>query len=165
MADTNINLDVTGYDELTEAIKTLLNQFPLIGTDEIKFSTLDKDGGVAFYPASGGIIESSKTDITGFVEQRCQYPFTVVYRAALQTAKHRQNGKEWLDTLGCWLEQQPIKTGESTAQLEAYPELTCGRKFTSIERITPAYLSEVEENGAENWVIGIKARYKNEFYR
>ena len=114
----NPTLDVSGYDAITEAIRTLLNQYPLLGTRSILFATLDKDGGIAFYPSGGGIVENTEIDITGFCRQKCQYPFTVVYRSALQTEARRQTGKEWLDNLGRWLEQQTITIGETFKKLE-----------------------------------------------
>ena len=73
--------------------------------------------------------------------------------------------KEWLDTLGKWLEQKKVLIDGIEYSLSGYPPLTDGRKFLSIERQTPAYLDTVNENQSENWAIYISARYQYEYFK
>jgi hypothetical protein len=49
--------------------------------------------------------------------------------------------------------------------LSELPPLTDGRKFLSIERQTPSYMAEPQENKAEDWVIYISARYQYEYQK
>ena len=167
MADTQaVRYDVDGYDVLTTAICELVNQYPgLTEGDEISFSVLGADRGKALFPVSGAIIETETTSVTGKVRQVCRYPFVVIYRAAGLSETRKAAVKEWLDNLGRWLERQTITAGGESYTLDSYPALKDGRKILSITRQTPAALDSVEENNAENWIISISARYRNEFYR
>lgn len=168
MADEtqNVTYDVEGFDVLTTAIRELVNEYPgLSAGDEITFSTLGEDRGKAMFPVSGAVVESERISVTGKVLQVCLYPFYVVYRAAGLSENRKAAVKEWLDNLGRWLERQTIIVSGVSHTLDAYPTLTGSRKFTSIDRKTPAHLDSIEANNAENWAIYITARYKNEFYR
>ena len=70
--------DVDGYDIITNAINDLLNQYPgLLEGEQIKFSTLGEESGIAFYPVTGAAISSEKVSVTGKVNQLCNYPFCV----------------------------------------------------------------------------------------
>lgn len=158
--------DFDGYDEVTTALRELLNQYPnLADGDEISFAVLSEDGGKAMFPITGAVIETERESITGHVRQVCLYPFHVVYRVAGISENQKALVKEWLDNLGRWLEKQPISVnGESITLLE-YPPLSRNREFLSISRQTPANLDSINENASENWVIYISARYQNEFER
>lgn len=161
-----VQYDVDGYDVLTTALRVLLNQYPgLTAGDEITFSTLDEDGGKAMFPVSGAVIEEEATSVTGKVRQLCSYPFYVIYRAAGLSENRKAGVKEWLDTLGRWLEQQTVTVNGETYKLDELPALTGGRKLRHFQRRTPAHLDSMETNNAENWAIYITAQYENEFYR
>lgn len=159
--------DVDGYEVVNTAVMELLNQFPgLSEGNEIAFATLGADNGKAIFPATmGGAIESETTSITGRVRQICAYPFSLVYRASGLSESRKAKVQEWLDGVGKWLEMQPVKINDADYQLTEYPPLTGGRRFLTIRRMSPAFLSEVEENQAENWVINLTARYENIFKR
>ena len=73
--------------------------------------------------------------------------------------------KEWLDTFGRWIERQPIKVGEQTYALEAWPELTDNRTIKEVSRQAPAYLTTVNDDKSENWIMDVVVRYRNEFDR
>lgn len=114
--------------------------------DEITFSTLNENDGKAMFPVSGAIIETEKESITGHVNQVCLYPFYVIYRQALLTENRKADIKEWLDTLGKWLEMQPVTINGENCTLSEYPPLTGNREFLSIDRQTPAYLDSTNDN-------------------
>lgn len=159
-----VKYDLDGYDQITSALRELLNQFPLLlENEEITFSTLGEEEGIAMFPISGAIIQTEKEDVTGHVSQVCQYPFYIIYRSSGLNENRKAGVKEWLDDLGKWLERQEIVQGEQKYHLEAYPELTGQRKFKRIVRSTPAYLDSVNENKSENWIISIVANYTNEY--
>lgn len=161
-----IKYDIDGHEEITAAMRDLLNQYPALKKDEeISFSVLSETGGKAMFPITGAIIETERESITGHVMQVCLYPFHVVYRAAGVSENQKARIKEWLDNLGRWVEKQPIKINDIEYQLDHYPMLTGNRSFLSVSRQTPAYLDSINENKSENWVIYISARYKNEFNR
>ena len=161
-----VRYDIDGHEVVTDALLELVNQYSeLTGDEKIQFSTLPDDGGVSFYPVSGAVIESEQTDITGRMERICLYPFTIVYRAANLTANRKLSVKEWLDRLGRWLEQQTVTIDETEHRLKEYPPLTGNRKILSIERQTPAFLDEPNEDKTEDWQISISARYMCEFMR
>lgn len=158
--------DVDGYEIVTNAIKDLLNSFPMLGIDEtIRFSTLGEDSGISFYPVSGAVIATETTSVTGKVNQLCNYPFYIVYRTAADGQNAKISIKEWLDSLGKWLEKQPILVAGETEQLTEYPTLTGGREITEIARQTPAFLNETNSENVQDWVISLALKYRNIFYR
>ena len=161
-----VRYDVDGYEAVTNAILELVNKYPALDSeDEITFSSLPEDKGKTFIPSSGAIIQTEKESITGHVEQTCLYPFSVVFRSGSTSEDRKIYIKEWLDNLGKWLEKQTISIDSTQYVLKQYPKLTGNRKFTGIERQTPAFLSNINENKSEDWVINITARYRNEFDR
>jgi hypothetical protein len=117
------------------------------------------------FPVSGAVIETEKRFVTGKVTEVCLYPFYVIYRAAGLTENNKARVKEWLDSLGKWLEQKKVLINGAEYLLEDYPLLTNGREFLSISRQTPAYLDTVNENQSENWAIYISARYQYEYQK
>lgn len=154
--------DTGGYDVMSKAITAILNNYPRLRSGErIGFADLTRDSGIAFYPTSGAIVESVRAgtyeegDVIGHVDATCRYPFTVIYRAAPRTGNQKINIKEWLDSLGKWLEE-----------LLDYPELNEeGYSIKSLSRQTPAYISSVTEDGVEDWQVDIALRYRHEFDR
>lgn len=159
-----VTYDVDGYDIVTKALETVLNTFPgLQPTEKIKFSSLKEDDGIAFYPVSGAVVASEKKSVTGLVDQLCNYPFFVVYRSAPTTPGVKTEIKEFLDTLGKWLEKQPVQVDGKEYHLNSYPALTEGRVIESITRLTPSYLDTVAENKVEDWVISMSLKYRKKF--
>lgn len=156
--------DFDGYEVVTSALRELLNEYPAID-EKIAFSKLADDGGVAMFPTTGSVIQSERESITGHVTQVCLYPFYIVYRVAGLSENNKANVKEWLDSLGKWLEKQPIQVRGEEYKLAEYPTLTGNRKFLDIARTSPSYLESVNENKSENWVVRINASYQNEFDR
>ena len=162
--EKQVKYDIDGYEAVTSALRELLNQYPNLSEgDEIAFSTLGEDSGKAMFPISGAVVETEKRTVTGKVTKVCLYPFYVIYRASGLSENRKAKVKEWLDTLGKWLEQQKVLIDGTKYQLGEYPPLTDGRKFLSIERQTPSYLDTVNENQSENWAIYISARYQYEY--
>ena len=165
MAD-EIVYDVEGYEKVTQALRVLLDSFPALGDNEhIDFATLGEKSGKAMFPISGAIVQTEREDITGHVTQECLYPFYVIYRKQGLSENAKVNAKEWLDTLGRWLEKQPVIINEQEYQLSNYPPLSGNRKFLEVERQSPSYLESTDDNKAENWAVYISARYRNEFDR
>ena len=166
MADKTVKYDVDGYEKVTTALTELLNQYPALDSgEEITFSVLEETSGIGMFPVSGSVIETERRSVTGKVTEVCLYPFYVIYRASGLNENRKAKVKEWLDTLGKWLEQKKVLIDGKEYQLEEYPPLTDGRKFLSINRQTPAYLDTVNENQSENWAIYISARYQYEYQK
>lgn len=158
--------DVDGYEIVSKAIQDLLNSFPgLLDGESIKFSTLEEESGISFYPISGAVIAQETTSVTGKVNQLCNYPFYVVYRTAADSPNSKLDIKEFLDNLGKWLELQPVMIDGETQKLEEYPALTNGREITEIARQTPAYLDNTSEGNVQDWVISLALKYGNIFYK
>ena len=156
--------DVQSEDVITDALITLVNQYPRLPTGEtISFGELSEDGGIAMFPMTGAVIERDAVDILGNHEQICNYPFFVYYRVSGLTENRKVSVKEWLDDLGRWLEKQPITVGGTTSILTDYPALSGNRKFLTIKRTTPASLDSVGKGQEENWAIRLVARYQNNF--
>lgn len=162
MADKEILYDIDGYDIITNALLDLINQYPAIN-EKFSFSSLVGDSGVTMYPTSGAVIQRSFTDVTGYTEQKCVYPFALVYRASGISSKNKIKIKEWLDNLGRWLEKQPVVINGEDQQLTEYPPLTHGRSIESITRTSPAYQTEESESKTEDWAINVEAVYTNRF--
>lgn len=161
-----VKYDVDGYEAVTDALVSLLNSFPGLGEDEkIRFSTLEEEGGIAFYPVAGAVIAQEKKSVTGKVDQLCNYPFYVIYRSSIDSPKIKASIKEFLDTLGKWLEQQTVVINGEQVKLEEYPVLTEERKIEEIARLTPAHLDNVSDGNIQDWAISISLKYRNIFYK
>lgn len=161
-----VKYDIDGYEAVTSALRELLNQYPgLSEDDKIAFATLGENSGKAMFPISGAVVETEKTTITGKVTKICLYPFYVIYRASGLNESRKAKVKEWLDTLGKWLEKQQVVINGEETRLTEYPPLTGGRFFLSIERQSPSYLDTINDNQSENWAIYISARYQYEYHK
>lgn len=165
MEDKIIGYDLDGQEVVSTALMELLNSYPDMQGTEFQYATLGNAKGKAIFPTSGSAIRDEQQDITGHVEQTCEYPFIVIYRASGLSESRKEKVKEWLDNLGRWLEKQPIVVGTQEYKLDSYPVLTRGRKFKTIARTSPSFLDSLNEDGAENWAINITASYTNEFDR
>lgn len=164
MAKKEVRFDAEGTEEVTNAILSLLNTYPGLKPGErIQFSTLDDNRGRAMYASTGAVIDQETRDILGRTHQVCVYPFAVVTRSKGLTEAHRITAKEWLDRLGRWLGKQTVAIGSATYILNDYPALTGGRVFRSMVLTVPAHLDGIGENGAEDWVCQVEARYTNDF--
>lgn len=164
MAEKNqYPIDIDGSEIVSTALRTLLNQFPGLGDKRITFAHLNDTNGIAFFPTSGAALLSSTEDITGHVKQECMYPFTVVYRAAPKNESARIRMKELLDTLGRWLEMQPVTVSRKTYQLTSYPALEQGRVIKYIKRTNPAHYNAAYQDGVEDWLIALTLKYDSEF--
>ena len=162
----NLRSDVDGYELVTNALMSLVNQFPLLEEGEtFSFAQLDDDEGIAIFPSTGSFIYDERESITGHVTQMCQYPFTVVYRASGLNQKRKIDAKEWLDYFGRWIEKQPINYDDTRYVLDEWPELSGDRSIEEVFRQTPSYLIDVPENKSENWICEIIIRYRCEFDR
>lgn len=155
-----------GTDNITLTIKNLLNTYPkLEPTDEVEFQTLDSTSGKAFFPTNSVAIMNEEEDITEHVKQECVYNFLFLYRTSGLNEKRKQTVKEWLDTLGRWLERQTIDVDGEPVTLESYPALSDGKEFKYFKRQSQAYLYATNENKVEDWGISLQAMYINEFDR
>lgn len=164
MATPKISFDLDGSEAVSSVLLTLLNTFPGLGTRKVLFSTLTETSGIGFFPTSGAAILSDKEDITGHVKQVCLYPFTIIYRSAPRSEEQKLKVKEFLDTLGKWLERQPVTINGTEYQISTYPTLSSGnRVIKSISRSNPAHLNAAYQDNVEDWVISITLRYENEF--
>ena len=161
-----IKYDVDGYEAVTSALRELLNQYPgLERGEEIAFSVLGETSGIGMFPVSGAVVETEKRSVTGKVTEVCLYPFYIIYRASGLNENRKARVKEWLDTLGKWLEQKKVLIDGEEYTLSELPPLTDGRKFLSISRQTPAYLDNANEDKTEDWAIYISARYQYEYQK
>lgn len=161
------SIDIDGAETVSKVLMELLNTFPgLPEKQRIMFSTLSETSGIGFFPAAGAALQSDKEDVTGHVTQVCLYPFNVVYRAAPKSEAQRMRIKEFLDTLGKWLERQPVILNGAEYRLAAYPALASGNRIIqSISRTSPAYPNAAYPDGVEDWIIAAQLSYKNEFDR
>lgn len=160
-----IKYDLDGEQYVTTALMNLVNEYPgLLDGEEITFSTLEESSGIAVFPVSGAVIETETESITEYVTEVCLYPFSVVYRASVSSSR-KEEIKEFLDNIGKWLEKKPVVIDGEVHKLDYYPDLTDKREFLEFRRQTPSYLESTNENGSENWVIYINARYKYEYQK
>ncbi len=159
-----VRFDTEGTEAITNALLSLVNTYPgLKAGDGFQFSTLSEDRGRAFFPSAGAVIDNEVKDILGRVHQTCVYHFALVTRAKGLTEARRIATKEWLDKLGRWLNRQPVEINGIGYALENYPALTGGRILRELKLTVPAHLDGVGENGAEDWVCQVEARYTNDF--
>ena len=61
MADQELKYDLDGYEEVTAAMRILLNKYPGLAIgDEIAFATLPETSGKAMYPISSAVIATER---------------------------------------------------------------------------------------------------------
>ena len=158
-------IDIDGSEAVSKVLLDFLNMFPgLAENKSILFSTLSETSGIGFFPTAGAVLQSNLEDIAGHVTQVCLYPFSVVYRAAPKSETQRIRIKEWLDTLGKWLEKQTVSIGKKEYKIADYPILKSdNRVIKSISRTSPAYLNAVYQNNIEDWLVSCTLTYENEF--
>lgn len=166
MNENIVRFDVEGYERVTSALMVLVNTYPgLDEGEEIAFATEPADEGIAIFPTTGSFIYEERESITGHVTQMCQYPFTVVYRASGLNSRRRVAAKEWLDTFARWIEKQPVTINGTLYVLTEWPSLSGDREIKEIVRQAPSYLTTVNEDKSENWIMDVVVRYRNEFDR
>lgn len=165
MPEKQYPIDVEGTEIVSTALLTLLNSFPGLDGKKILFSTLADTSGIGFFPTSGAVLLADIEDIVGHVQQVCLYPFSVVYRAAPKSEVQKLRIKEFLDTLGKWLERQPVTVSGQACQISEYPALEKGRKVKSISRTSPAHLNAAYNDGIEDWTVTATLKYEAEFDR
>ncbi len=159
-----LRLDVDGYDNVTQALRDLFDSYPGLAKGEtFGFSEIPECGGKSVFTDTGATIYTESESITGHITQMCQYPLTVVFRTAGLSENKKAAAKEWLDNFGRWLERQEVIIDGEAYKLKDYPPLAGNRKIKSISRQTPAFLSQVNDDKTEDWVMSINARYRNEF--
>lgn len=160
-----IGADASGFDLLTEAMRSLLNQYPGLYDDEIvKFEELEKEYGIAFSADSGALIMNEKTSITDHVVQECQYPFFVVYRLDGRDELHKLDAQRFLDNMGKWLCKELVTVDNVAHQLKSYPSLSGDRHITRIT-VMNSYGIEPSEDGTQDWLLPVTVQYKKEFDR
>lgn len=157
-----IGVDATGYEVLTNAVLSLLSQFPGLNGREILFEELGEESGIAFSADSGALVMGERRSITDHVTQTCQYPFFVIYRTTGTREFQKLQVQNFLDTLGKWLCKEPVDIAGVEHRLSAYPALSDGRKITRITR-SNSYGLTPNENKTQDWLLPVTVQYTNEF--
>lgn len=160
--DKVIGRDASGFDILTRAVKSLLNQYPGLEDGEvIKFEELGKESGIAFSADNGALVYAETEDVCGFRHQKCQYPFYVVYRTASNKERLKLSAQEFLDSLGKWLCQEPVVINGTQTRLAAFPALSEGRIIKRITRDN-SYGLEPNADAVQDWVLPVTVQYTND---
>lgn len=164
MAKQPIGKDFTGYEVLTEAIKSLLNQYPGLDGEIITFEELQEDSGIAFSADNGALVYSEKESVTAHVRQICRYPFYIVYRVGANGERVKITVQAFLDGIGKWLCKEPVSIDGSVYKLRGYPKLSEGRTIKKIIRDN-TYGLDPYKNGVQDWILPVAVEYENEFDR
>lgn len=146
---------------MVPAVRYLLNQYPgLLPDEEVKFEELDEHSGIAFINNSGAMVYNEDKDVTGCIEQECQYLFILIYRINSDKERQKLIAQQFLDTFGKWLCREPNVYERGGDPVE-YPELTDGRKITRLTRslIAPA---DPTDDGTQDWMLPVTVQYTNE---
>lgn len=157
-----IGKDATGYELLTKAVKSLLNQFPGLNGQKILFEELGEESRIAFYADAGALVMSEKRSITDHMTQQCQFPFLVVYRTTATREFQKMNVSAFLDTLGKWLCKEPVEIGGDFYRLSSYPAISDGRRITRITR-NNAYGTVPNKNKSQDWILPVSVQYTYEY--
>lgn len=153
--------DIGGIDSIVPAVKILLNQYPgLLPEEEVKFEELEEHSGIAFINDSGAMVFDEKIDVTGSIEQECQYLFALIYRMQSTGERQKLIAQQFLDTFGKWLCKEPniYERGSVPAN---YPTLTDGRKITRLKRQL-IVATDPKNDGTQDWMLPITVEYTNE---
>lgn len=159
-----IGNDATGYEVLTEAMKSLLNQYPDLDGEYISFEDLMEDSGIAFSADNGALVYSEKESVTAHVRQICRYPFYIVYRVGANSEQVKMTAQAFLDSIGKWLCKEPVSIDGINHKLTAYPKLSEGRIIKKITR-NNSYGLEPNQDSVQDWVLPVTVEYENEFDR
>ena len=167
--DKVIGRDASGFDILTRAVKSLLNQYPGLEDGEvIKFEELGKESGIAFSADNGALVYAESEDVCGGIHQQCQYPFYVVYRTAATKERLKLNVQDFLDTLGKWICREPVVIVSKVtvcdfkgAESNSFPALSDGRVIKRITRDN-SYGLEPNEEAVQDWVLPVTVQYTND---
>lgn len=156
--------DTEGGAAVSAVLLGLLNEYPgLKEGEKVLFAGVPPDGGLGFYPGPGAMYVENVRDILGGIRQKCRYPFDVVYRAAPRSDAQRLRIKEFLDTMGAWLEGQPVTIDGIPYQMSGWPSLGSGeRAVQSISITAPAHLDNAYQDKVEDWTFAAELIYKNE---
>lgn len=157
-----IKEDTGGIESMVPAVKILLNQYPgLLPGEEVKFEELEETSGIAFINNSGALVYNETTDVTGGVEQKCQYLFILIYR--MQSSRERQKliAQQFLDTFGKWLCREP-NVYERGGEPVEYPVLTDGRKIIRLKRDLIS-ATDPTDKGVQDWMLPVTVEYMNRF--
>lgn len=157
-----IGVDASGYQVLTNAVLSLLAQYPGLDGREILFEELGETSGIAFVADNGALIISERRSITDHVTQTCTYPLLLIYRAASVREYQKLNAQTFLDTIGKWLCKEPAYINGTLAAPPEYPPLTDGRKITRVTR-SNSYALDPNEDGVQDWLLPVTVQYTNEF--
>lgn len=156
-----LGIDGDGYELVTEAVKTILNEFPGLAT-EVRFEQLEENSGIAFSADSGALILSEKKSVTGKVTRVCNYPFYVVCRASGNLEVQKLAMQSLLDKLGRWICMERVNIDGMEHVLAAYPDLSDGRKIIKISRMN-SYGLEPNENDVQDWLLPCTLEYRHIF--
>lgn len=156
--------DFTGYDVLTEAMKTLLNQYPGLDGEYISFEDLTGDSGIAFSADNGASVYRETISVTNHVRQWCRYPFYIVYRVGANGEQAKMTSQTFLDGIGKWLCKEPLVIDGINHKLTAYPKLSEGRIIKKITRDN-SYGLEPNKDSVQDWILPVTVEYENEFDR
>lgn len=161
--DKPIGRDVSGFEVITEAVRSLLNQYPGLGTDIIRYEELEEDNGIAFSNDSGALVYSEVEDVIGMLHQKCRYPFFIVYRSSSSVRERTKISiQTFLDTFGKWLCKEEVTIDGQVYKLTEYPELSGTRKIKRIVRDN-SYGIEPQDNGVQDWLLPVVIEYENEY--
>lgn len=156
-----IGFDTSGFEVLQKAVLDLLNQYPGLNGKEILFEVLNPEyGNIAFSSDNGALVMSETEDILGGINQKCQYPFYIVYRTASADEKQKLRVVTFLDSLGKWLCKEPAEINGKMHIISSYPDLSQGRKITRVTR-SIAYGLEPTPDAVQDWLLPVTVFYKN----
>ncbi len=156
-----IGYDVSGYEILTNAVLSLLSEFPGLNGREIFFEELDESG-IAFSADNGALVISETRSITDHVVQTCQFPFFVIYRTTSTKEFQKLQVQSFFDALGKWICKEPAVIGGEVVRMTVYPQLADGRRITRVTR-SNSYGLEPNEDGVQDWLMPVTVQYTNEF--
>lgn len=157
-----IGEDPTGHEYMKRAIRALLNGYPGLDGEKIRFEELGEETGIAFSADSGALVMSERPSITGHVTQTCQFPFLVVYRTTSTREFEKLNVSAFLDSLGKWICREPVEIDGEAHRLLSYPEISDGRTITRITR-SNSYGTAPNENKSQDWILPVSVQYTYEF--
>ena len=147
---------------MKRAIRALLNGYPGLDGEKIRFEELGEESGIAFSADSGALVMAERRSITDHVTQTCQFPFLVVYRTTSTREFEKLNVSAFLDSLGKWICKEPVEIAGEDHRLLSYPEISDGRRITRITR-NNSYGTVPNENKSQDWILPVSVQYTYEF--
>lgn len=149
-------LNVDEQDAIEKALFLLIQECPAIPSGvSVKYGDIANNT-IGVFAQQGAVI--TKRYISGTF--CAQFPFDILYRSKPTTDNDRIAREETLGNIAKWLSGKEIVVNGVRYVLNAYPQLSEGRKITGIEQLQTVFLAGKLSDGNVDYRVKLRLDYK-----